>query len=128
MRQRSLIIPSAIGMIGAVYVMWVGFLGSPVVTISNEASSPISNIILSGTGYRTVIPKVEPGESITVVLVPTGEAGIRVEFLSPAGPKLSDVGYVEPRGGYCDDLTITRDYEVLFKSNRLGCFSWLRII
>jgi hypothetical protein len=128
MRKRSLIILSATWIIGAIYVMWVGFLGSPVVTIRNEASSAISNIVLSGTGYRTIIPHVEPGDSVTVVLHPTGEAGIRVEFSSPAGQKLSDVGYIEPRGGYCDDLTFTPDYEVLFKSNRLGCFSLQRII
>ena len=128
MSKRSLTILLAIGMVATVYVMWVGSFGSPVITISNEASSSISNIVLSGTGYRTTIFKLEPGKSITVVLHPTGEAGIRVEFLSSGGPKVSEVGYIEPGGGYCEDLTIARDFEVLYKPGRLGCFSWRRIL
>ena len=117
------------GIILVAYITLQAFTGAPVITVTNNASSAVSNVVLSGSGYRTVISKIEPGETVTVVVHPRGESDIRIEYLSPAGQRSrDDLGYIEPTGGYCYDFAILSNYEVKTLRSDIGCFSWKRII
>jgi hypothetical protein len=51
-----------------------------VVTLSNQSSATLSNVILSGTGFTNWIPSITPGAKERVHVHPSGASGLRVTF------------------------------------------------
>ena len=129
MKRFSYAILTFAGIILTAYIILQAFLGPPVITVINKASSAVSNVVLYDDDYRTIIPKIAPGESVTVVVHPRGESGIQIQFSSPTGLKsLDDLAYIEESGGYCYNLIILDNYTVKADFINIGCFSWRRIV
>ena len=105
---------------GVVLVV-AGCSREPVVELRNQSAQPVSNLVVSGTGFVERIGSVATGERRRVVVRPTGESGLRVEF--EAGGRRVDSGsqgYFEPRDGSRLDAVIGTNLDVRISDSRVG--------
>ncbi len=80
---------------------WSGCSKSPVVTIENQSSLTVSNVVVSGTGFTEKLDTIDPGKTRQIMVRPKGETGLRLSF--DAGNKHVDSGsqdYFEGNGSY----------------------------
>jgi len=74
---------------------------APVLTIKNQSSLTLSNVVVSGSGFSTRIAKIPAGTEHRLTVRPSGDSGVRLVF--DAGTQHIDSGnqgYFEARGGY----------------------------
>jgi hypothetical protein len=84
-----------------------GLLRSPRVTVKNESGTIVKDIRVSGRGFDTMIPLLQPGKSKTLGLPVEGESSINIEFTSGSKHYVyRDLAYIEHSGGYHIQLTI----------------------
>src|SRR6266508_2153159 len=81
--------------------------GPPVITIENQSALRLSQIQVIGTGFSQSVSDIQPGDQRTIVVHPTSESGLKIEFIAN-GKHMStdDLAYIEPSGGYCERLVI----------------------
>jgi len=106
----------------AVALIVGGCSRSPVVTIDNQSSQTLSNIVVSGSGFSNEIGSIDPGEKHKLTVHPVGESGLRIRFY--AGTERIDSGeqdYFEPNGGYRVSAVISTDLSVSV-SSELGSY------
>jgi len=85
----------------------------PQITVVNNSTSVVSEILLSGLGFKQVIDKIEPNQSKTITVMPDGESSVTLEAITPVRHiTAKDLGYLERRGGYVIQITITSDYNI----------------
>jgi hypothetical protein len=85
----------------------------PQITVVNNSTSVLSEILLYGIGLRKLIEKIEPNQSRTVTVLPDGESSVTLEAVTPVKHiTAKDLGYLERRGGYVIQITITSDYNI----------------
>jgi hypothetical protein len=88
----------------------------PVVTITNQSTVILSNIVLSGSGFTNRIDQIAPGGRQRLAVHWRGESGLRVVF--EAGGRHVDSGeqgYFE--AGYQVNATIDTNLTVSVSSN-----------
>ena len=52
----------------------------PVLTIRNGSTATVSNVVVSGTGFSTLINMLTPDEVRRMTVRPRGDSGVRVVF------------------------------------------------
>lgn len=111
--MRTIIGRSLVCVLMAVAVAGCGANRPPQITVINNSTSVLSEISLSGIGFKQVIDKIEPNQSKTVTVRPDGESGVTLEAVTPVKHiTAKDLGYLERRGGYVIQITITSDYNI----------------
>ena len=97
----------------AAVVVGCGASKPPQITVVNNSTSVLSEILLSGIGFKQMIDKIEPNQSKTVTVVPDGESSVTLEAVTPVKHiTAKDLGYFERRGGYVIQITITSNYNI----------------
>jgi hypothetical protein len=94
MRIQSLIILSML--VGA-----AGCSRAPVLTITNESSLTLSNVVVSGSGFSEHVGNIAAGGERQLSVRLRGESGVRLVF--DAGPQHVDSG--ERRSGAGETLS-----------------------
>lgn len=98
------------GVLAAVVVAACGARNPPQITVVNNSTSAVTDVILRGNGFSQIIEKIEPNSSKTVTVVPKGESSVSMEAVTPLKyVTAKDVGYIDRDGGYKVQITITKD-------------------
>lgn len=87
---------------------------APVITIANQSSLTLSNLVVAGTGFAERVGDLPPDGTREVRVRPSGESGVRLTF--DAGTKRVDSGsqgYFEAGGGYRVAVTVGTNLSVL---------------
>ena len=101
--------------------MVAGCSRAPVITISNQSSVTLSNLVVSGSGFSARVGEIAAGRQRKLTVRPSGESGVRVVF--DAGSQHIDTGeqdYFEAGGGYRVAVTVHPDLKVSVSSNLRG--------
>ena len=80
---------------------------APVITVKNQSSLTLSNVVVSGSGFTNRIELIRPGAEHRLTVHPSGESGLRLVF--DAGTHHIDSGsqgYFEAGGGYRVTATV----------------------
>lgn len=97
----------------AVVAVGCGVRNPPQITVVNNSTSAVTDILLYGNGFKQIINRIEPKESKTVTVLPEGESSVTMEAVTPVRYiTAKDVGYFERAGGYKVQITITPDLNV----------------
>ena len=86
---------------------------SPVITVKNQSSLTLSNVVVSGSGFSTRIAKIPAGSEHRLTVRPSGDSGVRLVF--DAGTQHIDSGsqgYFEAGGGYRVTATVDTNLSV----------------
>jgi|UniRef100_UPI0037841885 hypothetical protein len=85
----------------------------PQLMVSNHSSAPLTNVIISGSGFSESIATIAPAEKATVGVMPSGESSLRLEF--DAGGKhftATPDCYFESASYYRVNATVAPDFSV----------------
>jgi len=108
--------------------MYRNYQGLPLITVVNNSANEMRNVVLSGPGWSSSIPVLEPAQSTTVFVQPKGESGLKISFqTSTESVEKDDLAYIETRGGYCVTLTIAPDLTITSEGGQ-PCFSLRRAV
>lgn len=110
---------------GSVSVVTALVLGgcspSTPVTISNRATVPLEDLVISGSGFDQRVGTVAPGQTVTVRVMPVGESGLSLAFHSGARPlRTPPQGYFEGGGNYKVSVVIASDLRATVNAS----FKW----
>ena len=87
---------------------------APVLTIQNQSSVTLSNVLVSGSGFSERIVRIPAGGEHRLSIRPRGESGVRLEF--DAGTQHLDSGaqgYLEAGGGHRLTATVGTNLSVV---------------
>ena len=91
---------------------------TPIVTITNESSLTLSNVVVSGSGFSERVGTIPAGGEHRLSVRPRGESGVRLVF--DAGTQHVDSGeqgYFEAAGGYRVAATVSTNLSVSVSSD-----------
>ncbi|HOB99250.1 MAG TPA: hypothetical protein PKM43_10950 [Verrucomicrobiota bacterium] len=91
----------------AVIAAAAGCSRAPVITIQNQSSQTLSNVVVSGSGFTNRIESIAAGGECRLAVRPSGDSGLRLVF--DAGTQHVDSGsqgYFEAGGGYRVTATV----------------------
>ena len=101
---------------------WLAML--PRVRVTNSSDATLTGVALEGTGFRELLPDLEPGASHCAIVSPSGESGLRLTFTTPTRQvAVGDLAYIEPTGGYRVHLLVGPDLVPAVKT-RLSLLPW----
>ncbi len=86
---------------------------APVLTIKNQSSLTLSNVVVSGTGFSQGIGSIPAGDEHRLTVRPRGDSDVRLVF--DAGTNHVDSaaqGYFEAGGGYRVAVTVGTNLSV----------------
>lgn len=87
---------------------------APVLTIQNQSSVTLSNVLVSGSGFSERIAPISAGGEHRLSLRPRGESGVRLPFDAGTHPLDSGAqGYLEAGGGHCLTATVGTNLSVV---------------
>lgn len=103
--------------------------GPSVILIENQSALRLSQIRLIGTGFSQTVSDIQSGDQRTIVVYPTSESGLKIEFIAD-GKHMStdDLAYIEPSGGYCERVVIDRHLGAKAHTFSVFCFSIRRLL
>ncbi len=108
--MRMAVIRILAGVLVAVFVSACGARNPPQITVVNNFTSVVTDVLLRGNGFSQVIEKIEPNSSKTVTVIPKGESKVSLEAVTPLKYiTAKEVGYIDRDGGYKVQITITKD-------------------
>ncbi len=111
--MRTILVRVLACVLVAVVVAGCGVKNPPQITVVNNSTSAVTEILLHGNGFKQIISRIEPNESETVTVLPKGESSVTMEAVTPLKYiTAKDVGYFERDGGYKVQITITADYNI----------------
>ena len=121
----ALVLPASVALV--LWVLWRGYSGPAVVTVSNLSGTHLSDVQLEGNGFLESLRDLAPGDIATVMVAPRGESSLKVSF-DLAGERVTkgDLTYIEWDGGYRTLLTIRGAGDVECRTDR--GFSWARAV
>ena len=102
----------ALILIAAVATM-AGCSCAPVITITNQSSVTLSNVVVLGSGFSNRIDSIAAGGVHRLAVHPKGESGLRIVF--DAGVQHVDSGelaYIEAGGHYRVSTTVSTNLSV----------------
>ena len=97
----------------AALVLAAGCSRAPVITIKNQSSLTISNVVVSGSGFTNRIATLPAESEHQLTVRPSGDSGLRLVF--DAGTQHIDSGsqgYFEACGGYRITATVGTNLSV----------------
>lgn len=91
---------------------------NPRVTVVNESSSPLTNLVVSGSGFSEPIGSLAPGEQKTVTVAPKSETGLSLTFEAAGTTHAPPAdGYFEASGLYRVKARVKPDFAVKVESD-----------
>ena len=57
-----------------------GCARQPQLTVVNQSSMPLTNLVVSGSGFSLRLDTLAPGAQTRVAVSPSGDSGLRFEF------------------------------------------------
>jgi len=57
-----------------------GCARQPQLTVVNQSSAPLTNLVVSGSGFSVNLGTLAPGEQTRIGVSPSGDSGLRFEF------------------------------------------------
>jgi len=103
MRLRSI-------QLAIIAILLAGCSSGVPVSVSNQSSIPLKDVVLSGSGFTTSIGTVAPGASVATYIQPRGESAIAIAFTANTQRVvLPEQGYIEGSGNYSATVTVERD-------------------
>ncbi len=110
MKIRITILIVVLAVAGAFFVLRPRY---PEITISNHSSLPVTNVVLSGSGFSEYISAIPANTSITRKVIPNGESSLEIEFeVNSKKMKKADLAYLEATGGYRAHVEIDRKFKI----------------
>lgn len=89
----------------------------PRVTVMNASADPLTNLVLSGSGFSEPLGSLAPGEQKTVEVRPSGDTGLAVTFEAKGTTHAPPAdGYFEASGLYRVRATVQPDFSVKVES------------
>ncbi len=111
MKIKIALLFAGLAIIGIVYIALRPHY--PEIRVSNNSIFPITNVILSGSGFSQHISSIPPNTSITRKVIPRGESGLAIEFeVNFKKIQKTDLAYLEAAGGYNAHIEINRNLEI----------------
>lgn len=108
-------------MVLLVSIVVAGCSDDPTITISNRSGKPLSNVVVSGSGFSENIGTMSPDAEREVTVEPRGESGVRLTFdVGGQHVDSGDQGYLEGSGGYHVAATVQPDLTVSVLSEPRG--------
>ena len=85
----------------------------PQLTVANQSSTPLTNLVVSGSGFSVTLGTLAPGAQTRIGVSPSGDSGLRFEF-DAAGKHHSSAPdcYFESSPLYWVTATVAPDYSV----------------
>lgn len=103
------------------------FTGLPEVTVINNSSVKLSNVVIQCNGRPHTFLDIDPGTSVSTIMEARGESGLKIDFdANDVHYSQDDLAYIESHGGYCVTLVINDSMKVDTQEN--FCFSLKRAI
>jgi hypothetical protein len=86
---------------------------APQVTIVNQSSAELTNVVVSGTGFSEAIGPIPAGAERQISVRPQGESGLKLDFVAnnrqfSSAPQ----GYFENNPSYKVTATVAPDFTV----------------
>jgi hypothetical protein len=89
----------------------------PRVTVVNESTDPLANLLVSGSGFSEPLGTLAPGEKKTVEVTPSADTGLSLEFEAKGAKHAPPAdGYFEASGLYRVTATVRPDFSVKVES------------
>jgi hypothetical protein len=89
----------------------------PRVTVVNESTDPLANLVISGSGFSEPLGTLAPGEKTTVEVRPSADTGLALEFEAKGAKHAPPAdGYFEASGLYRVKATVRPDFSVKVES------------
>jgi len=86
---------------------------STPLTVVNRSTTPVEQMVVSGSGFEQSLGSIAPGATATSELNAKGETGLAVSFsVGTQRVSLPPQGYFEGGGGYAVTVVINPDLEV----------------
>lgn len=98
----------------AALATFTGCSRAPVITIKNQSSLTLSNVVVSGSGFSNRIASIPAESEHRLTVQPSADSGVRLAF--DAGAQHIDSGsqgYLEARGGYRIEAIVGTNLSVL---------------
>jgi hypothetical protein len=85
----------------------------PVVTVINASAAPLESLTVSGNGFSERLGALAPGKTLSVVVSPKGETGLRLEIdVNGAHHAPPADGYLEGNSRYQVKAAVKPDFSV----------------
>lgn len=84
MLKRRLLLVVVIGMVAMVLVLrgiYRAYFGPPVITVIDDSPYEVSEVVLQGKPFVTVVGRIPAGARQTVVVHPIGESGLKIQVV-----------------------------------------------
>lgn len=89
----------------------------PRVTVVNASADPLTDLVLSGSGFSEPLGSLAPGEQKTVEVRPSADTGLAVSFeVKGTTHEPPADGYFEASGLYRVTATVQPDFSVNMES------------
>jgi hypothetical protein len=99
-----------------VILMAAGCSRQSTITVLNASSAELRNVVVSGTGFRESIPKLAPGQIVTLASHPRGDTGIAVEFDAQGRHVSAPPQDYAGGGGYRVEVKVSPELSVSVRS------------
>lgn len=89
----------------------------PRVTVVNESTDPLANLVISGSGFSEPLGTLAPGEKKTVEVTPSADTGLALEFEAKGAKHAPSAdGYFEASGRYRVKAMVQPNFSVKVES------------
>ena len=92
--------------------MVTGCLRHPQVTVRNQSASPLSNLVVSGSGFSQNLGALAPGGQTHTRVSPSGDSSLHVAFDAGGKHHSVEAGYFEDSPHYRVTATVAADFSV----------------
>ena len=120
MKQKFTLLPMRLSRIVLLVALAAaaGCSRAPVITVQNQSSQTLSNVVVSGSGFTNRIESIAAGGKHRLTVRPSGDSGLRLVF--DAGTQHVDSGsqgYFEAGGGYRVTATVDTNLGIAIVSD-----------
>jgi hypothetical protein len=90
---------------------------APEIRVLNASTSVLHQVVFHGDGFRKTIERIDPGQTIKLIVRPARSTGLNMDVPTPVGyVSAAGLAYFDSRGGYYVQITITPDYKIASSS------------
>lgn len=101
------------GILASVVMVACARPSNTTVHLRNDSTAEVTNVVLSGHGFRVTTPTLGAGESTDVSVAFEGESDLAVAFMVKGRTVVAPgQGYFEGNGAYTGDVVIKPDLSV----------------
>jgi hypothetical protein len=102
----------------AVAVLLSGCVSGVPVSIANQSSSDLTNVVVSGKGFSESVGTIRAGGSAIVRVRPKGESGVKVAFeVNGQRYFATDPDFIENDNVNTVEATVDADFSIVIKTS-----------